>query len=253
MIPHLPHDGLLVLNADDARCTSLAGRFGGDVRTFGYAQTADVRIEDARPAGAGWRFRLGRQPFALEDAPRFQVVNAAAAFCAAQWLGVAPQAAAEALRTCARPAMRYERRVAGGVLVVTDAYNSNPGAMCVAVESFLQEKVDGRRFVVCGDMLELGKQAPRFHRETGAALAQTGLDILVAVGSLGRHVIEGWETHAQPGQSALLGRSADDVAPRLAALLRPGDAVLIKGSRGMRLERVTAHIVAARTGAKEAA
>jgi len=253
MIPHLSADGALALNADDALCASLGGRFEGRTLTFGLGQAAMVRAHRVRPTEEGWQFDALGWVYRVA-APRYCVLNALAALCVCQALGIPPGLAAQVLAEFRLPPLRYERRELGGVSFILDCYNSNPPAMRAALDSFMLEPAAGRRIVVCGDMLELGPTAPELHRQVGAAVAESGADVLVAVGELGRYVIEGWHSRAFPQQSALYFETAEQAWSPLWWEVRPGDRVLVKGSRRMKLEtiaeRISAHL--ARSG-KEAA
>ncbi len=252
LIPYVSTDGVLLLNADDARCASLADRFPGRIVTFGEGESAQVRACDVRAAESGWEFRIDGQSFRLNVAGRHNVLNAVAAVAAAQALGVTPEQTAEALREVEMPAMRFEVRQIAGVRFVLDCYNSNPSAMRTAVRSFMQEPCSGRRIVVCADMLELGKHEGRLHRETGAMLVEAGVDLLLAVGPLGHNLLEGWEGAGGSREGGLHCPSAEAAACPLMGLMRPGDSVLLKGSRAMALER-TVELITERLAAEEAA
>ncbi len=242
LIPHLPADGALVLNADDARCAALAGRFEGTPRTFGLRRGATVRAERIHRVHGGWRFDAAGWVFRLPDGPRHNIINAAAAVCAADALAVPARTAAQALAGFSPPPMRYERRELGGVTFVCDCYNSSPPALRAALESFLLEAAAGRRILVCGEMRELGERGPELHRRAGMEMAASGAELLVAVGELARHFIEGWHRRALPTQGALYFRSAQEAWSPLWWELRPGDAVLVKGSRAMRMETIVERI-----------
>jgi UDP-N-acetylmuramoyl-tripeptide--D-alanyl-D-alanine ligase len=244
LIPHLPAEGSLVLNADDPLCASLAERFGGRVATFGAMETATVRPERIVRQGNGWRFDACGWTMSIPSSPLHNVANAAAAICAAQCLGLPPRSAALALAEFRPERLRYQRLVMGGVTFICDCYNSNPPAMRAAVRSFLLEPCRGRRVVVFGDMLELGAGSPRLHDRMGAELAQSGIEHLVAVGLLARNAVAGWHGRANPSQRAYWFPSAEEVWEPLWWELRPGDAVLIKGSRAMKLETITERISA---------
>jgi len=244
LIPHIAPDGALVLNADDARCASLADRFAGVTSTFGLSAQAAVRLQCIQPSGEGWRFDMSGWVFALPSGPRHNVLNAAAAVCAALAAGAQVRTAALALASFRAPHMRYERLELGGVTFICDCYNSNPPALRAALASFLLETNAGRKVVVCGDMLELGEDGPRLHRELGAEAAASGVDVLVAVGPLAAHFVEGWHRRATPSQSALYFKCAAEAWSPLWWELRPGDAVLLKGSRGMQMETITQKIAA---------
>lgn len=244
LIPHVSPEGTLVLNADNAPCASLAARFSGRTLTFGLTAGTTVRPECIRPSGDGWSFSALGWVFELPNGPRHNVLNAAAAICAATALGAPVRNAVTALADFRPPHMRYERLNLGGVTFICDCYNSNPPALRAALESFLLESNPGRKVVVCGDMLELGDQGPRLHQELGRELAASGVHVLVAVGELARHLLEGWHSRAFPAQTALYFRSARDAWSPLWGELRPGDAVLLKGSRAVRLEVITQSIAA---------
>ncbi|MHC4481412.1 MAG: UDP-N-acetylmuramoyl-tripeptide--D-alanyl-D-alanine ligase, partial [Planctomycetota bacterium] len=201
LIPHISTDGALVLNADDPLCRSLQEQFDGETRTFGLSAEATVRAERIHARAGGWQFDARGWVFRLPSGPRHNVMNATAAICAATSLGASPRSATRALATHRPPPLRYEKRQLGGVTFICDCYNSNPPAMRAALQSFLLEPSRGRKFVVCGDMLELGEHAERLHGEIGAEVAASRVHALVAVGELARHAIEGWHRAALPSQS----------------------------------------------------
>ena len=130
--------------------------------------------------------------------------------------------------------MRMERLSLAGVTILNDAYNSNPESALRAVREFARFATGGRRVAVIGDMRELGEHSERYHRELGRALAETPVDVVVAVGAEARAVAE------EVGPSKQLHRfsTVEDVRPHLGSLVREGDAVLLKGSRSVGLERL---------------
>jgi len=242
LIRHVAAPGRLVLNGDCVLCASLAGRCPGWVRTFGMRPGCTVQPRRVGRSGAGWSFEALGQSFSLPMGGRYNVVNAAAAICTALELGVPMQAAAEALAAAELPAMRYERRRLGGVLFICDCYNSNPPAMRAALESFMSEPASGSRVVVCGDMLELGRDCRRIHRRMGAELAASGVDMLFAVGPLAKAMLVGWHDRRRASQMALHFETAEEAWMPLWQLVAAGDAVLLKGSRKMELEVIPERI-----------
>ncbi len=241
LIPHLPADGALILNADSRECLSLRVRYGGKVLTFATEGTADVRPHDLRRTEEGWHFRALGHRFHLPCAARYDVDNAAAALCAARALEVPLPVAAAGLADFEPRALRYQRLDLNGTLFVLDCYNSNPTAMRAALRSFLMENNPGRKVVVCGDMLELGDAAPALHRRAGRELARSDVDALVAVGRLGRYLLNGWNELRPAAQASHFG-SAEEAWQPVWDALEPGDAVLIKGSRRMHLETIPGQI-----------
>jgi UDP-N-acetylmuramoyl-tripeptide--D-alanyl-D-alanine ligase len=140
------------------------------------------------------------------------------------------------------------RRLGEGVTLLDDSYNSNPAAVEAAVTA-LDMAAQGRRVVFLGDMLELGPKGPELHRETGARLAGRA-DVVVGVGALGKGIAEG-ARGAGLAASALHDFPDSEAAARESvSLVKPGDAVLVKGSRGARMEKVVEALVA-RFGEKE--
>ena len=242
LIPHVQPDGVLVLNADDPLCASLGERYDGQVRTFGLTADADVRPERIHADADGWRFDIRGWSYRVPSRGRHNVLNAAAAVCAATAMGASLRSALLALAEFRPQALRYEHVELGGVTFVCDCYNSNPPAMRAALKSFLLEKTPGRKIVVCGDMLELGDEAPRLHRELGMDLAASRADMLVAVGQHAPQVIDGWHRKSLASQNALLFANAEHAWSPLWWELQPGDAVLLKGSRAAKLETITERI-----------
>jgi UDP-N-acetylmuramoyl-tripeptide--D-alanyl-D-alanine ligase len=155
--------------------------------------------------------------------------NAMAAIAAARAVGVEPHGPV----TVALSELRGERIELGdGVIVVNDCYNANPMSMRAALDD-LAATARGRRVAVLGDMLELGPDERRFHAEIGAHAREAGVELLVTVGPLARHMGAGYADGAQRH-----AKTAAEAAAMLPALLEPGDTVLVKGSRGVGLEVV---------------
>jgi UDP-N-acetylmuramoyl-tripeptide--D-alanyl-D-alanine ligase len=239
--------GRAVLNGDDPRVRRIGEAWGGEVVWFGRARRWDVSAENWRGTAFGMRFDLRIGGRAVEVAlplagPHFAMDFLAAA-AAAHALGVAPEAMAEAATHMkAAPHRGQVRRLKGGVTLLDDCYNSNPAGLDAALVA-LRMTPGRRRVAFLGDMLELGPRGPDLHREAGERLAGH-VDLLAGVGSLARHLIEG----ARRGGLAeeALHAFADSAAAAAAAagLVRPGDAVLVKGSRGVRLEAVVDVLVA---------
>jgi UDP-N-acetylmuramoyl-tripeptide--D-alanyl-D-alanine ligase len=246
--------GAAVLNGDDPRVRAIGERFAGRVVWFGRDRRLDVSAESWRGTAAGMRFDLviegRRTDVALPLAGAHFVSNFLAAAAAAHVLGVSPGAMAEAA-TSLRPARhRGEvRRLGEGVTLLDDCYNSSPEALEAAVAALAL--VPGRRRVaILGDMLELGPTGPALHHAAGLALAGRA-DVVASVGPLAREIVEG-AREAGLGAGALHDfEDTPAVVAALPALVRPGDAVLVKASRGVKLEAVV-DALAARFGEREA-
>jgi UDP-N-acetylmuramoyl-tripeptide--D-alanyl-D-alanine ligase len=180
--------------------------------------------------------------------PHF-LLNFLAATAAAHHIGVPMDAIVEAATHLKAAKSRGQvRRLGEGVTLLDDSYNSNPAAVEAAVTA-LDMAAHGRRVVFLGDMLELGKAGPELHRETGAKLAGRA-DVVVGVGALGREFAEGARRAGLAASALRDFADSASAAAEVAAIVKPGDAVLVKGSRGARMEKVVEALVA-RFGEKE--
>jgi len=253
LIPHLPDDGLLVLNADQRLCAWLGNRFKGQVLTFGKTEDASACVTRVNATLDGCSFETLGNRFALRTGARYNAFNAAAALCVARELGVRPQEARAALAAMELPALRYQVRELDDVRFVLDCYNSNPQALRTAVENFVGQPANGMKVIVCGDMLELGPQSARIHRELGRELAESGLDMLVAVGPMAAHMLAGWDSAAHATRAALHFGTTEAAWKPLQRMLQAGDSVLVKGSLRMKLETIVERIAATHSSAKKAA
>jgi UDP-N-acetylmuramoyl-tripeptide--D-alanyl-D-alanine ligase len=239
--------GAAVLNADDPRVRAIGERFRGRVVWFGRDRRHDVSAEGWRGTAFGMRFDLrvaGRAVgVALPLAGAHFVTSFLAAAAAAHVLGVPPEAMAEAAAALRPAPHRGEvRRLGEGVTLLDDCYNSSPEALEAAVAA-LSLLPGRRRVAVLGDMLELGPTGPALHHAAGLALAGR-VDVVASVGPLAREILEGAREAGIPAASLRHFAEGPEVVAALGELLRPGDAVLVKGSRGVRLEAVVAAIAA---------
>jgi UDP-N-acetylmuramoyl-tripeptide--D-alanyl-D-alanine ligase len=197
-------------------------------------QEAEARVEKG---GTVIAFE-GRQ-VTFDFIARHQARNAVAALHAAKAVGVEPGASVEVVFSQWRG---DEAPLPGEGLLINDAYNANPLSMRAALEN-LVDRAEGRRTVaVLGDMAELGDRAPSFHREVGELAAHLGIEVLVGVGFLARHYIEG----AADVPSTRWLETADQAKDEVDQLLAPGDVVLVKASRSMGLEAVALALAAAK-------
>jgi UDP-N-acetylmuramoyl-tripeptide--D-alanyl-D-alanine ligase len=244
LLQALPADGRAVLPADDDFAPYLAGLCRCPVTTFGQGDTADVRPTAIALDGDGCAsFRIGAVPFALRAPGAHQVANAAAACAVGLAFGVTLEQAAERLRAYRPPSMRMHLREAPhGVTIVDDAYNAAPDSMRAALTTLAAMGEGRRKVAFLGDMRELGDEAAAAHRTVGELAAQSGLDLLATVGDLAEQIAQG----AAPRLSgASVVRFADSAAAAAAAmeLVRPGDLVLVKGSRAMEMERIVERLL----------
>jgi UDP-N-acetylmuramoyl-tripeptide--D-alanyl-D-alanine ligase len=260
LVEGLSSDGVAILNADDHRVAAMAGKTPARVVTYGVEADADWRARDVRfddlarpvfrvegPDGAAAEVRLA-------VLGGHNVSNALAAIAVAAELGVAPGAAAAALATARVSRWRMELiPTADGLVVLNDAYNANPGSTRAALAAFARMRVAGRRWAVLGQMGELGATSDEAHLDIGRTAARSGLDGLVVVGEaaagIGAGASEVWDSELPLVTVA----DRDAALAFLAERLGPDDAVLVKASRAVGLERVADALVAAHGGPAPAA
>jgi UDP-N-acetylmuramoyl-tripeptide--D-alanyl-D-alanine ligase len=168
---------------------------------------------------------------------RYQVHNALAAAAAALTLNIDPELIAERLVNFDPPKLRSQTEWIDGILVIADCYNASPDATITAVRSL--NDVDGlrRRVALLGDMLELGDFSEKYHRQVGITAAEAKLDLLCAVGPMSRMMVE--EARQRGIEAEHFGSSAE-AAAFLHGYLVEGDGLVVKGSRGIRLEEALA-------------
>ena len=235
----LGQTGTAVLNADDAWFGWLAAHHTGPVVTFGRCAKAMVCATNVRRAPPGFRFHAtDGVEVTLRVPGEHNVANALAALAVAQALGADAASAAEGLGRFRLPPMRFTMHRSAGVLVINDAYNANLRSMQAAIRELNALHVAGRKIMVCGDMLELGPDSGRLHRMLGESIAQSRVDLLLAVGERAADVAEAAKADRRTRREVYHLPSVEQAAERIVGVVREGDAVLVKGSRGMRLERV---------------
>jgi len=236
---------VLVANADDDRIARRIPQFAGRVVTFGIDRDADVRATAVRSRGIDGTDAVVATPKGAFDLStpligRGNLENVLAATAVAIEFDVALPDIAERAGVLAPANRRGEvLRLASGVTVIDDSYNANPTAMKRALEVLGQAGDRSRRVAVLGEMLELGDQAVALHEDVGRAAAGTKVDVLIAVGgaparALANAAVAAGMTRAE----VVYVTTSDEAADVTASRVRPGDLVLVKGSRGVRTDRV---------------
>ena len=238
-----------VLNGDEPLVRRMAEGWRGPVVTFGFRDGCRVRAVDVTRRGAeGFAFDLLygdervalRTPFLTENFLLDVLAACAAAFACGIPPGDLAGPVAGFLPFDKRGALL---RLGRGVTLVDESYNSNPRALEGALRG-LAGLPAARKVAVLGDMLELGPSAPVFHEEAGRQAAREGWAPLVTVGPLGRRMAEGARSEGLDASEIASFETAEEAAAAVPGLVRPGDLVLVKGSRGMRLETVVERLKA---------
>ena len=236
---------VLVANADDPRITARIGAFAGRVVTFGIeAGAADIRASAVVDRGIeGTSARVTTRHGAVEITTpligRANLANILAATAVAEEFGV-PLDSVAARAAQLRPASHRGEvvRLAGGVTVVDDSYNANPTATRRALD-VLAGSAAARRIAVIGEMLELGERSAALHEDVGRAAADARVDVLIAVGGApAKALADAAVAAGMPAAAVRYFATSDEAADAAVALVQRGDVVLVKGSRGVKTDRV---------------
>jgi UDP-N-acetylmuramoyl-tripeptide--D-alanyl-D-alanine ligase len=238
LIESLPRGGTAILNADDEFVSQFGKGFKGKVITYGLAPNANVRAENVESKGSqGSVFDVlagnRRQRAALPLVGSHNIHNALASIAVALQCGIPLPEAVASLATMTTADKRGQVVRIGNITVINDCYNSNPKALAAMVNA-LAEMPAKRRIVVAGEMLELGPQGEVMHRESGQHMAKKGIDVLVGVRGLAEKMVQ---AARQQGIRAEFVADAEQAGEWLGRETRDGDAVLLKASRGVKLEK----------------
>jgi UDP-N-acetylmuramoyl-tripeptide--D-alanyl-D-alanine ligase len=253
MFRALPSDGVAIINADDAFATFWReNRANEKLLTFGFEQPADFMAHKVRRQNDASGFRVefelvtpeGAVPAMLALAGLHNLRNALGAAAAAYAAGASVADIVEGLRQMKPVAGRLELKPAiNGAFLVDDSYNANPSSLKAGLDAL--RELGGERWLVLGEMKELGACADELHAEVGRYARAAGVARLLAVGERSRFAVEAF------GPGAQYFDSIESLIATARAALAPGVAVLIKGSRANRLERVAAALAASPSAQQE--
>jgi UDP-N-acetylmuramoyl-tripeptide--D-alanyl-D-alanine ligase len=247
LLDHLSEKELAVLNADDALVMGQRSRSRAKLVTFGLGEYANVR---AREIDAGFSSTV----FALDDGSEFllnipgvhHVVNALAAIAVGQSFGVRMSDMQAALAALEPSDMRMDVQIVGNITYINDTYNANPDSVRAALGTLAISPGSGRRIAVLGDMLELGKSSLQAHRDVGAEAAEVA-DVLITVGNRAIDMAVGARAAGLTSSQIVECATTAEASGVLENTVEDGDVVLVKGSRGMRMEEIVAHVSSAVT------
>jgi UDP-N-acetylmuramoyl-tripeptide--D-alanyl-D-alanine ligase len=239
LIESLPPYGTAVLNADDERVRRFREVHRGRVITYGFSPDADVRVTNAQIGSESVAFTVEGVRFESNLAGRHSISNILAGLAVARAFELDFHSLVDAVRALAPGKMRGERSQWRGITILDDSYNSNPEAVRNMID-VLREEPAQRRIAVLGEMLELGHMAESLHRDVGAYVARAGVDVLVGVRGVSRLMVEQAKQAGLANHAALFFDDPDAAGAFLRGFVRPGDAILFKGSRGTQVERALA-------------
>lgn len=264
LITQLPEEGTAVLNADDPDVIGIAKRTRAHIRSFGFTPEAEVRTESIAlvqneekhwPEGIVVSVVHGndRTPIEIQGViGSHQAMPALAAVAVGLSVGMELHSIAKALQSYQPPAGRM-RLLPGikGTLLIDDSYNASPTAMLAAVEALFSIPVPGRRIAVLGSMAELGTVSEESHAAVGSLVAQRGVDLLVTVGENARKIASVAQEHGMHHERIVSFNFSPEAALYVQGQLQTGDAVLMKGSQSMRMEKVAKELLAVPERASE--
>ena len=229
-----------VLNADDPMTPQLARRVCGKIATFGCSSDADISAHEIEIQSLGkpsFTLRINGRNATRVNLPclgTHNVSNALAAASIGVWAGLTSAEIRDGLENYQPANMRMQPIECNGLCIINDAYNSNPDSLKHALEFLSGTRTSGKRIAVLGDMLELGKDSKKLHFNAGMNLPPN-IDMLISVGTRSLDIIRGAADHIE---TTFACETPEEAANQLRESTQSGDLVLIKGSRGMKLERI---------------
>ncbi len=239
IIRYMHNRGIVVFNNDDQMLRQIKSKkLKHRLVTFGVEQKCGYRAENiSKKNNFSLEFQVKDKMFILKSPARQNVCNALAAICCGTLLKVKTQDIQNALKSFRFSGGRQTIKHRGSFTIIDDAYNANPVSVRGAIETLHSLNGMGRKILVCADMLELGHQSKKLHRAMGERAAESRIDLLITVGRLSRVMAEG----AKSSNKHFNVFHYDSIQPayqKLKNFLRPKDVVLIKGSRGMSMEKL---------------
>jgi UDP-N-acetylmuramoyl-tripeptide--D-alanyl-D-alanine ligase len=241
IISGLKREGVLIYNGDEPLLTSSPAHSGRKTVTFGQSMETDVYPLSVEQRQQSTVFTMSQAPDVTYEIPVLgvhNVHNALAAIAVGSHFDLSFSRIAEGLKALKLTTMRMEMiRSQKGFDIINDAYNASPTSMKAAISLLEDLKGYERKAVVLGDMLELGEQEKAFHYEVGHMIHHEKIDYVFTYGELGREIARGAQTVYADGRVQHFEEKGPLIA-HLSSLLQKGDVVLIKASRGMRLEEV---------------
>jgi len=233
--------GTAILNADDPRVFKFSASHQGRSVTYGFAEGAEIRAENAEIAADRASFSVQGVRFETSLSGRHSVSNILAGIAVAGIFGIEPRELVNAVAALAPGKMRGERKVWRGATVLNDSYNSNPEAARNMLDVLRTEPAQ-RRIAVLGEMRELGQMSEQLHRQLGEYAVGAGIDVVIGIHGAARFLVDSAvKAGAHPGASIFFDQP-DAAGDFLKDFVKSGDAILFKGSRGTQVETALARM-----------
>ena len=228
-----------ILNGDDANLRRVAQNCRAKAVWVGRGGDCDIVATNVRSTAGRLRFNAAGHDFNLHAWGRHHLTSALTAVAVGQLFGMTTSEISEGLADFQPLPLRCEVSRWAGATLISDCSSVAGGGIRASLELLREVDAAGRRIVVCGDMLPLGPGSGRVHQHAGAqVVTQCGADMLLAVGTHRYHVVDGARTAGMPLEKAVACEDAEDVVSTLRQTVRPGDAVLIKGSQASSMQRI---------------
>ena len=239
LLEFLPQDGRAVLVSEDKWQQRVAGRSKAPVVWVGRTAAADISASWISSRDGWLRFYVGQETCHIPVWGRHHLIPALSSVAVGRIVGLTDRQISEALLHYEPPAMRCQVYQHAGCTVINDAYNASPRAMQAGLELLRDLNHHGKKIAICGDMRELGAASDDYHRSLGEqVVALCGADHLISCGDYAEEVVASAQAAGMPAHKTHACRSVAGVRPILKLWLSPGDAVLLKGSRSLRMETV---------------
>ncbi|MFH2145745.1 MAG: UDP-N-acetylmuramoyl-tripeptide--D-alanyl-D-alanine ligase [Candidatus Omnitrophota bacterium] len=244
LLQALPKRSVAIVNADDANLMHEAKKYRVKLVTFGIDNNCAYRASGIRMENGILKFTLNKKhEFELQMLGACNVYNALAAIATGDTLGVDFEDMQKKLVAFRLSKLRMQVIKTGGIEFIVDCYNANPSSMEAAVSALLSVRGKKRKILVCGDMLELGKYSRKHHKSVGSLIGRSCMDRLVTVGRYGPDVAYAARDAGMDRESIYSCKDCNAAIRILKKELKPGDEVLFKGSRRMRLEIICERLV----------
>lgn len=242
LFEQLPASGLAIVNGDDRYAEFLISRSPAPAFRVGLSDDNDLRAVGVHQGESGLTFQVEGTEFVVPVVGQHFVYPALIAIAIGKILGLTSQELAESLRAFEPVRGRCHVELIGDWTIVDDAYNSSPVSMRAACELLSDWPTTGERVLVMGDMLELGPDSASYHYEIGKKIAGSAIDWLFVCGDQAAAVVQGAVENQFPAGRVVQGTDIEEIKADVFSRLEPGDVVLVKGSRGMRMERLIEYL-----------
>jgi UDP-N-acetylmuramoyl-tripeptide--D-alanyl-D-alanine ligase len=233
-------DGVLIYNGDESLLINGLRENNKSIYavSFGEVNSNDYQADSIETESDGFCFTVGKDKFYIPLLGVHNISNALATIAVARTLGIQPVEVNEGFRNLKITSMRMERLLSpAGFTIINDAWNASPISMTAAIKTFEELSGQSRKYLVLGDMLELGEQEHEYHREIGRNIDPDKIDYVFTVGTLGKYIALEAEKRFPNGRvQAFLDK--EELLREIKIKLKEHDAILLKGSRGMQLETI---------------